>query len=324
MKNIIFSLILILVMSVPCFAELNFSEANVSFGIVTRPNKKTITVHVTNDSNTPFMGSISTDMQSITLSESSIVLLPQESKLIKITFDSSETDPGDHNGKISINSTLGSVSESLPIFVTVIQGKDDPVLSVDQDKIELGEVERGKFPVARLFISNIGSGTLKIKITAPQWLYTEEEVVIAAGQKRPLFMQLASRGMLPEQYKENLILKSDKDETKIPVTVKILPAADDPILTYTPTVLNFGTVRKGRKARAKLTINNIGKTAANVEMKYPQFISDGIEDLKELTKKRDLLIVAETKNLPKGVTRDKIKAVSKFGILEIPIIITVK
>ena len=112
--------------------------------------------------------------------------------------------------------------------------------------------------------------------------------------------------------------------TKVPISIKVKARPDDPIITVSPKILDLGTVKKGRKARGKFKIGNKGKTPFDCKLIYPEYAHEPLDELKEVTKERSVLLVINTKNLPIGVTKNSVRLTSDYGIVDIPFKVTVK
>ncbi len=325
LRKVFFCLFLLCLFLVsPVFAELEFSDANVNFGVITRPKSKVVELGVINVSQSPFLGRISAGQPWVKVLKGDLTLSPGQSAEVKFEIDSANLPPGDYKCTITFSAHMSATSNSLPAFATVIQGKDDPVLKVDSKGFDFGEVERGSNPLEKFGIENLGSGILSVEIKYPDWLLCEDQAELRAGQKRPIYIRAMTRELLPDTYKNEITFKSNGGEYVFPVSIKVIPKSDDPILAYSPAEINMGSVPKGRRARAKFKILNKGKKPFNADLLYPEFVVDGIEELKEVSKDREILLVVDTKNLPLGLTRDIIRVTSEYGILDIPFKVFVK
>ena len=83
-------------------------------------------------------------------------------------------------------------------------------------------------------------------------------------------------------------------------------------------------MKKGRRARGKFKVGNKGKDPFDAKLIYPKYAVDHMDELKDVTKERSILLVIDTKNLPVGVTTDSIRLTSDYGIVDIKFKVTVK
>ncbi len=324
MKKIFAVLLLFILFSSPVFADLSFSDANISFGVIKRPKAKTVKFCFKNDSDCPFLGRISSDSKWLKIASPDFALNPGEDSCADFTVDSKDIVPGDYKGQVTFSSMMGAVTQSVPVFVTIVQGKDDPILTIENQSFDFGDVTRGENPLEKIWVENSGSGVVDIELKYPSWMLSEEKVSLRAGQKRPIFIRAMTRELVPDKYTAEMIFKTNTGDKIYPVSINVVPRPEDPILSASPGELDFGIVNKGKRGRKKMTIVNDGKTTADLTIAYPDYVVDTPEEVKELKKDKQILVVIETKSLPKGITKDKIRIVSKYKVFDIPIKINVK
>ena len=324
MKKLILNILIILLLAIPVSAELEFSEANIHFEVVTRPKKKVTAISVKNNSQSPFIGRAVSDMPWIKVLTTDLTLNPGQSKEVQFEVDSSNLPPGDYKCKVTFSSIMGSSKSEIPVFAVIIQGKDDPVLKVEATKLDFGTIERGTNPLERIYIENVGSGILDIEIKYPSWLLCDDKVELRAAQRKPIFVRVMTRELIPGDYNDKIIFKSNGGEKEFPIAVKVAPKSDDPIIAVSVTEIDLGSVKKGRRARGKFKVINKGKNAFNADLLYPECAVDAIEELREVSKDREILLVVDTKKLPLGLTKDVIRLTSEYGILDIPFKVFVK
>lgn len=307
----------------PSYAELEISEANVNFGLLTRPKSKTVTIEVVNNSNSPFLGAVNSNSKWISISPMELALSPKQKCEICFTVDSSSLAPGEYKGEVSFAAHIGSESKTITALCTVIEGRNDPYLKVDIDNVDLKEIERGTNPLDKFTVENIGSGTLDISLEFPSWLITEKTLTLSSGQKVPLFFRVLTKDLLPDTYTGDILLKSNGGTIKIPISFKVKPRKDDPIIV-TSTSVDLGTVKQGKRARGKFKVSNSGQKSFNAVLTYPDYVIDPVEELLEVTKERNILLVVDTKKLPLGVTSGVIRLTSEYGIADIPFKVNVR
>lgn len=324
MNKFILNIMIMILLSIPVCAELEFSEANVNFEVITRPKKKVLTVSVTNNFQSPFIGRAISDRPWLKILNADLTMSPKQSQEIKFEVDSSNLPPGDYKCKVTFSSLMTSSKSELPVFAVIIQGKDDPVLKIEGTKLDLGTIERGKNPLEKVFIENAGSGILDVEITYPSWMLCDDKVELRAAQRRPIFFRVMTRELIPETYSDKIVFKSNGGDKEYPVTIKVVPKSDDPIIASSVSELNLGTVKKGRRARGKFKVINKGKGSFNADIVYPDYVVDTVEELREVSKEREILLVVDTKKLPLGLTKDVIRITSEHGILDIPFKVFVK
>lgn len=318
LKRFVILPLFLLLCCLPAQAQLETSEPGIDFGNVVRPKTKTVPLTVKNVSSTPFIGSAKFDKDWAKLESRDMALAPGESREIFLIFDTSSLRPGTYTGTLTFRDLMGIAKAQLSVTGKVIEGRNDPVLEISEKSLSFGDVDRGERPFKLVYFENIGSGRLKIELSYPQWMYGVEEFEISHTQVRPVQVVVDTRGMIPDEYRDEIKIKSNGGERSIPVSIKVKPAQDDPILSYSPDLLDFGTVRKGRRGRAKMKIKNIGKGSLRAVIVYPEYVVDGIEEVQDLTKDREVLVVIDTKDLPDGLTKDVIRVTSDHGIADIP------
>ncbi len=218
---------------------------------------------------------------------------------------------------------MGASKAELIVKCVVVVGKDDPVLSITEKAIDFKEVEKGSRQSSSLFIENVGSGILKMKFIYPEWIRGEEELQIHYTQKRPVFVWAFTDDFIPGEYTDEIRVESNGGNETVPVKIKVKPRPDDPILSCDPGEIDFGTVKKGKKGRKKLSVKNIGKGRLTGALNYPDWI-EGEEEFKEVEKTQSFLLVADSNKLPYGLTRDVVKLTSDAGILDVPVRIYVE
>ena len=326
-KNLFyFMFIFCLILSVlPVYADLEVSEKHIDFGVLMRPKTKKLIVEVFNNSDSPFLGSITSEAKWFKITPGEIALSPKEKKEISFFVDSALLDPNDYKADIKYSPVIGKCDITSIASCTIIEGKNDPILKIDKKSIDFGTVERGENPLDKIVLENIGSGILNLSVSFPDWLIADSEVKIRATQKINLYYRALTKRLLPDTYTGELVLKDESgDMTKVPISIKVKARPDDPIITVSPKILDLGTVKKGRKARGKFKIGNKGKTPFDCKLIYPEYAHEPLDELKEVTKERSVLPVINTKNLPIGVTKNSVRLTSDYGIVDIPFKVTVK
>lgn len=309
----------------PVYANLEVSEKHIDFGVLMRPKTKKISVEVFNKSDSPFLGSINSESKWIKITPTEIALSPNEKTEVVFFVDSTLLDPGDYRADIKYNAILGKSDINSFASCTIIEGKNDPILKLNKESIDFGTVERGENPLDKIVLENIGSGILDMSISFPDWMIADEHVKIISTQKINLYYRALTKHLLPDTYTGELVFKDISGEmTKVPVSIKVKARPNDPVITVEPKILDLGTVKKGRRARGKFKIGNKGKNPFDAKLVYPEYAVDPIDELKDVTKERSILLVIDTKNLPVGVTKDSIRLTSDYGIVDIHFKVTVK
>lgn len=319
---VVFSLILFIL---PAHADLEVSEKHIDFGVLMRPKTKKLTVEVFNNSDSPFLGSITTSASWLKITPAEIALSPNEKKEISFFVNSASLDPNDYKADIKYNAVIGKCDINSIASCTIIEGKDDPILKISKTSIDFGTVERGENPLDKMVLENIGSGILDLSIAFPDWMIADEHIKLMSTQRVNLYYRALTKHLLPDTYKGELVFKDASGEmTKVPISIKVKARPDDPIITVSPKMLDLGVVKKGRRARGKFKVGNKGKNPFTAKLVYPEYAVDPIDELQEVTKERTVLLVLDTKNLPVGVTKDSVRLTSDYGIVDIPFKVTVK
>ena len=309
----------------PVYADLEVSEKHLDFGVLMRPKTKKLTIEVFNNSDSPFLGSISCESKWVKITPAEIALSPNEKFEISFFVDSSSLDPGDYRADIKYNAIIGKCDINSLATCTIIEGKNDPILKISSESIDFGTVERGENPLNKIVLENIGSGILDLSVSYPDWMIADDQVKIMSTQRLNFYYRALTKHLLPDTYKGELVFKDVAGEmTKIPISIKVKARPNDPIITVGPKLLDLGTVKKGRRARGKFKVGNKGKDPFDAKLIYPKYAVDPMDELKDVTKERSILLVIDTKNLPVGVTTDSIRLTSDYGIVDIPFKVTVK
>lgn len=312
------TLILILASIIPAYADLEVSEAHLRFGTLIRPKKKTLSIDFTNKSSSPFLGAVSTDASWMSISKSEIALAPGSKGELEITVDSSSLAPDDYKGTIVFSAYLGGETKKVIASCTVMEGENEPYMKVSETSLDFGEMERGSNPLKNIEIENIGSGILEISLSYPSWIISEESIKVYPQQKLPLYFRIINKDLMPDTYTGEFSLKSNGGSASLPIRMKVIPRQDDPVLSASAKIIDIGRVKQGRRGRGKFKIKNSGKNPCDVSIVYPDYVIEPEDEIKDLTKERQILLIIDTKKLPIGVTKDTIRITSKFGILDIP------
>ena len=309
----------------PVYADLEVSEKHIVFGVLMRPKTKKLTVEVFNNSDSPFLGNITSSESWLKITPAEIALSPNEKKEISFFVDSASLDPNDYKAEIKYSAVIGKCDIVSIASCTIIEGKNDPILKTNKESIDFGTVERGENPLDKIVLENIGSGILDLAVAFPDWMIADEHVKIMSTQKINLYYRALTKHLLPDKYTGELVFKDVSGEmTKIPVSIKVKARPDDPIITVSPKILDLGTVKKGRRARGKFKVGNKGKNPFTAKLVYPEYVVEPIEELQDITKERTILLVVDTKTLPVGVIKDSVRLTSDYGIVDIPFKVTVK
>jgi hypothetical protein len=305
------------------WADLDFSESVLDFGVITRPKTKSIPLVVANRSGSPFLGSVEIEKPWLTTTAKDLSLAAGKSTELIFNIDSSSLEPGDHEMHIYFKDLMGTSKGQVAVKCIVIEGKDDPILKVREKSIDYKEVERGAQPYETIWVENVGSGVLRGTVHYPEWLHGESELELHFTQVRPMYIRAYTNDFSPGEYTGEIRVESNGGDRTLPVKIKVRPKADDPILGFKPKEVDFGTVVKGKKGRIKVKVLNTGKGHLTGTVTYPEWI-EGDEEFKEIEKDKEFLIVADTGKLPIGVTRDVIKLTTKVGLKDVPVKIYVK
>ncbi|MDQ7825002.1 MAG: hypothetical protein RDV48_19535 [Candidatus Eremiobacteraeota bacterium] len=318
------SLVLLVLTGVSILAQIDLSEAILDFGVVTRPRNKTFALTITNHSTSPFLGSVDIEKGWLTADSKDLSLASGKSKEVKFTLDSNALIPGDYETRISFRDLMGTPKAEITAKCIIIQGKNDPILKIRTKAIDFKEVERGAQPRELVYFENPGSGMLEIKIIYPQWMKGEEQLEVHFSSPRPVNMWAFTHEFFPGEYTGEVKVESNGGSETIPVAIKVKPRSDDPIIGFDPKEVDFGTVKKGKKGRVKVKIQNKGKGRLSGAIIYPEWI-EGDDEIKEIEKEKEVLFVADAGKLPLGLTRDTVRITSKdAGLADIPVKIYVK
>lgn len=321
---LILALLLIAFSAVPAHADLETSEAHLRFGTMTRPKKKTLSLDVFNRSSTPVLASVSADGDWIKPSKTEIELKPGQRDEIEFTVDSSNLAPDDYRCTITINAYFGSGDKKVIASCTVLEASNEAYLKVGVKELDLKEIERGQTPMDFFMIENAGSAILEMEISFPSWIVTESKLKLYPQQQVKLYYRALTSDMLPDRYTGDIIIRSNGGNATIPVSMTVKRCPDDPVIVTSPKMLDLGTVKKGRRARGKFKISNSGKKPYDATLTYPDYAIETVDEVKEVTKEKSILLVLNTKKLPLGVTKDTIRLTSKYGIADIPFRVNVR
>ena len=130
--------------ALPIYADLEVSDKHIDFGVLMRPKTKKLTVEVFNNSDSPFLGSISSEAKWVKITPGEIALSPKEKKEIYFFVDSALLDPNDYRAEIKYSAVIGKCDITSIATCTIIEGKNDPILKIDKKSIDFGTVERGE------------------------------------------------------------------------------------------------------------------------------------------------------------------------------------
>lgn len=304
-------------------AQIDVSKPALDFGALTRPNTKSLSVSVTNTSSSPFLGTVDVQGDWLTVTPKDLSLGSGASAKIQFNVDTRNLEPADYEARVYIKDLMGGSKAELTLKCVVVVGKDDPVLKLEPRTIDYKEVEKGSRQMGYVVAENIGSGLLTMKIKYPEWIRGEEEMKLHYTQKRPLYGVAYAYDLLPGEYTDEIKIESNGGNQAIAVHIVVKPKPDDPVLSFEPAELDFGTVKKGKKGRKHLKILNKGKGKVTGTITYPEWI-EGEEEFKEVEKTQSFLLVASPGKLPYGITRAVVKIKSDYGLLDVPVKIFVE
>lgn len=305
-------------------ADIIVSEKVVYFGVLNRKMTKSLNISVQNNSTSPFLGGVSVGKKWVIPSVKDLSLASGMAKDITLTVDTSELVPGDHETTITFCDLMGNEKAKVLAKCTVIEGKDEPILKIREDKVDFKEVVRTEQPVESFFLENIGSGILRGQVEYPDWLKGDTSFELHFTQNRPLYMRAYTSDFSPGEYTAEVKVTTNGGNRNVPVVIKIKAKEDDPILSVEPASVDFGTVKKGKKGRIKIKIVNKGKGRLSGTIAYPEWI-EAEEEFKEVEKNKEILLVADPSRLQNGATKDVIKlTTTNSGMIDLPVKIFVK
>ncbi|HGE73206.1 TPA: hypothetical protein ENX78_20415, partial [Candidatus Poribacteria bacterium] len=189
------------------------------------------------------------DPSSIILSNLSTLPLFDEVFTISSSYARSISIKPDPSGEIRI---YNGATPGAGGIVT----SDEPKLFISPSEANLGEILQS----ASFDIVNVGTGTLSWNIVKdpplPSWLsISPESGKASAGERRNVTATVKRSGLDPGEYRHTVQVNSNAGEGKFLIIMKV--PEPDPVLSFTPSSLNFGTTDTQRT----LTItNNGGKT----------------------------------------------------------------
>jgi hypothetical protein len=300
-------------------ADLEISETVLDFSVITRPKSKSLTISVVNKTSSPYLGSIAIEKSWVTSSTRDLSLSTGKKQDITFTVDASTLEPGDYETHIYFRDLMGSTKAEIMVKCIVVVGGNDPILKVSHEKIDFKEVQRGEQPLTEFTLENSGSGFLKGTVQYPEWLRGDETIDLHFTQKKLCYMRANTFDFAPGSYAGDIKIETNGGNRTIPVSIKIIAKDDDPILSFEPMTVDFGTVKKGKKGRIKVKVVNKGKGRLSGTLTYPDWI-EADEEFKEIEKNKEILLVADGGKLPLGLTKDVIKITTKTnGLLDIPV-----
>lgn len=299
-------------------AEIQLSQAALDFGVLMRPKTKTLVMTVVNATDSPFLGSIEIQKSWVVASVKDISLATRKKVDVSFTVDSGSLMPGDYDTRVYFKDLLGNPKADFLVKMVVVEGKDDPVLKVREDTVNFKEQERGTQPLEQFTVENVGSGILRGKVQYPDWIKGQDTFEVHFTQIRPVYMRAYTNDLAPGDYTGEIKIETNGGNNTLKTFIKVNPRPTDPIISFSPNIVDFGTVKKGKKGRIKLKIINKGKGRLTGTVTYPDWI-EGEEEFKEVEKDREFLIVADSAKLQAGLTKDVIKLTSDAGMVDIPV-----
>jgi MYXO-CTERM domain-containing protein len=196
-------------------------------------------------------------------SPSSLSVLEGQSQNITVTFSPSNESQADATLTLSTNDVLRST-----LNVTLSGTGVNPII-VMPPTLAFGDVLVNSVPppTLQLVISNTGSGTLHISNPVRSgsgssfYSVSPSTLDVGAGQSKPLTVTF---NPTVEGQADAVLTLTTNDVAKQTVNVSLSGYGGRPLITVSPTALDFQGVRKGTTKPLTVTIKNVGRAPLNI------------------------------------------------------------
>jgi len=289
--------------------SLSFSPSSLDFGTTGAQN----TLTITNKGGGTLAWQASKKEAWLSLSSVSGSLTSGKSDTITVKVDRTGLKPGSYRDVISLTSNGGKGD----VTVTMTVPEPPPALSFSPSSLDFGTTDTGR----ELTITNSGGGTLTWQVSKKEaWLsMSPESGSLASDKSTTLTIKVNRADLKPGAYKDTISLTSNDKNGSIAVTMSV--ALTTPILSLTPTSLDFGTT----DTQKSLTITNTGGGTLTWQLTRQQSwltLSPVVGSL-DSGKSATVSATISRIRLTSGIYKDTISIASNAGNKSIPVTMTV-
>ncbi|MHA1311796.1 MAG: Ig-like domain-containing protein, partial [Candidatus Helarchaeota archaeon] len=179
-----------------------------------------------------------------------------EHDTITVTIDTTGLSDGSYQDTVSISSDGGSGSVTIKITVYT---PPNPILSYSPTTIDFGTKSPGETDSDTFDIWNSGTGTLSWSVSEScSWITgLSPSSGSSTGEHDTVTVSIDTTGLSDGNYQNTVSISSDGGSGSVTIKVTVY-TPPNPILSYSPTTINFGTKSPGETDSATFSIWNSG------------------------------------------------------------------
>lgn len=304
--------------------KLSYNPASLDFGTVAPGYAGSKTFEVWNSGTGTLTYSFSESSSWITGVNPPSGTSTGEHDVITVSIDTTGMSDGSYDAPVSISSNGGS--GSVAIYVTVVT-PPNPILSYDPASLDFGTVAPGYVGNKTFEIWNSGSGTLSYSFTeSSPWITSVDPPSgTSTGEHDIITVSMDTTGMSDGSYSSPVSVSSNGGNGSVAVYVTIL-TPPMPLLSYNPSILDFGTVAPGYVGNKTFEVWNSGAGTLTYSFsEISSWISSVIPPGGTSTGEHDVITVSiDMVGMPDGVYDAPVSISSDGGSGSVAVHMTIK
>ncbi len=181
-----------------------------------------------------------------------------ESDEVTVTVDTTKLEVGSYSGFVSISSNVGN--GNFEVILEVIKVPDVPVLSFSPTSYDFGSMYEGESDSCSFEIWNSGSDSLSWSVSwSAGWIgKVDPSSGSSTGEHDTINVFVETAGLSTGIYSDVVRISSDFGSGEFRVDLEIIPVPDVPVLSFSPTSYDFGSMYEGESDSCSFEIWNSG------------------------------------------------------------------
>ncbi len=212
--------------------KLSVTPKLLDYGNINRGDKKTVQITIKNLGGGKLFGTLSTDVNWI---EFETINFEGNNLLINVIINATNLTSGQrYKGYIYVESNGGK--ETVEININVVE--PNPILNIDTNTLNFGEVRRGDSPSRIFVITNIGGGVLTGTITTSHDFIVLSTKTFSGNEVRVQVTLLTNNLMEDRFYSGKIEISSNGGKGVVEVYIKIIKREE--VVQKTVIILQIG------------------------------------------------------------------------------------